>query len=49
MTSQLQHILLNISQIKGNKAMKFGQLIKIYENMQKNEAGKLAPDHFLFF
>ena len=49
------HILLNISQIKGNQTMKFGQLIEypkrniFKKNYAKNEAGKLVPDRFLFF
>ena len=50
------HVLPNISQSKGNQAMKFGQLIeynkrnfffqKLYE---KWEAGRLVPDLVLFF
>ena len=60
------HILLNISRIKDNHSMKFGQLIEhpkrniykyiylyknifFFENYEENEAGKLVPDHFLFF
>ena len=48
-------ILLNISQIKGSQAMKFGQLIQYNKKnifLQKscrNDAGKLVPDCFLFF
>ena len=46
-------MLLNISLIKGNKTMKFGQLIEhpifFFEKYAENEAGKLVPDHFLFF
>ena len=47
-------MLLNISRIKGNKTMKFGQLIEhpmifFFEKYAENEAGKLVPDHFLFF
>ena len=52
MTSQPQgiakNILLNISRIKGNQTIEFGQLIE-YLNHAENEAGKLVPDHFLFF
>ena len=50
------HVFPNISQSKGNQAMKFGQLIeynkrniffqKLYE---KWEAGRLVPDLVLFF
>ena len=47
-------ILPNISQSKGNKTLKLGQLIK-YNNrnifLQKcteNETGRLVPDLFLF-
>ena len=36
------HILPNISQSKGNQAMKFGQLIEYM-------TGRLVPDLFLFF
>ena len=48
------HILLNISRIKGNHTMKFGWLIEhpmifFFKNCAENEAGKLGPDHFLFF
>ena len=49
------HVLLNISQIKGNQTMKFAQLIEhpreifFFKNYAKNEAGKLVPDRFLFF
>ena len=47
--------MLNISRIKGNQTMKFGQLIEhskrniFLENHAENEAGKLVPDPFLFF
>ena len=48
------HILLNISQSKGDQTMKFGQknitreifFFKIYA---ENEAMRLVPDVFLFF
>ena len=49
------HILFNISQIKGNQTMKFGQLIEhpkgniFLRSYAENEAGKLVPDRFLFF
>ena len=49
------HILLNINELKAtNQTMKFGQLIEypkifLFKNYAKNEAGKLVPDHFLFF
>ena len=49
------HILLNISQTKGNQTMKFDQLIElpkriiVFKNYAENEAGKRVPDHFLFF
>ena len=47
-------ILPNISQSKGNKTMKFGQLIEynktfFFKNHAKNEAKRLIPDLFLFF
>ena len=47
--------MLNISRIKGNQIMKFGQLknipreIFLFKNYAENEAGKLVPDRFLFF
>ena len=47
--------MLNISQIKSNQTMKFGQLIEhpkrniFFRNYVENKAGKLVPDHFLFF
>ena len=46
--------MLNISQIKGNQAMKFGLLIKynkifFLKSRAENEAGKLVPDSFLLF
>ena len=48
------HILPNISQSKGNRTMKFGQLIEynkrnIFRNYAENEVGRLVPDLFLFF
>ena len=46
------HIQLNISRIKGNQAMTFGQLIehpKRNKNYTENEAGKLVLDCLLFF
>ena len=49
------HILLNISRIKGNQTMKFGQLIEhpkrniFFKNYAENEAEKLVSDCFLFF
>ena len=49
------HILLNISQSKGNQKMKFGQLVEynkkifIFKNYAKNKAGRLVPDLFLCF
>ena len=46
-------MLANISRIKGNQAMKFGQFYKekyfFFKNYAENEAGKLVPDFFLFF
>ena len=48
------HILLNISRIKSNQTMKFGQLIEhaqrniFVKNYAENEAGKLVTDRFLF-
>ena len=58
MTSQLvlqtvaRHILLNISRIKGDQAMEFGQLIGYNERniflykSWENEAARLIPDLF---
>ena len=49
------HILLNISQSKGNQTMKFGQLIEynkgnmFLKNYAENEAGRLVLDLFFFF
>ena len=46
------HILPNISWIKGNQTIKFGQLRKetfLFESHAENEAGKLVPERFLFF
>ena len=48
-------MLPNISQTKGNQAMKLGQLIEYNEkniflqNHAENEAGRLVSDLFLFF
>ena len=48
-------ILPNISQNKGNKTMKSGQLIEynkiilFFKNCAENEAGRLVPELFLFF
>ena len=45
------HILPNISRIKGNETMKFGQLIEHPKRnifMLENQAGKLVPDPYLF-
>ena len=47
-------IVSNISQSKGNQAMKFGQCIeynrkKFFKNHAKNETGRLGLDLFLFF
>ena len=46
--------MLNISRIKGNQTMKFGQLIEqekyiFFQTYAENKAEKLVPDHFLFF
>ena len=47
--------MLNISRIKGNQTMKFGQLIEqekyffFFKHHAENKAEKLVPDHFLFF
>ena len=50
------HILPNISQTKGNQAMKFSQLIEyirrgifFFKHYVKNEARRLVPDRFSFF
>ena len=49
------NILLNISRIKGNQTIKFGQLIEhpkrniFKKNYAEHETGKLVPDRFLFF
>ena len=48
-----EHLLPNISQSKGNKAMKFSQLIDNYKNNffknhEENDLGRLVPDLFLF-
>ena len=44
------HILLNISQSKGNQTMKFGQLTEIFfKNYGENEPRRLVPYLFLFF
>ena len=49
------NILANISQSKGNKAMKVGQSIEynteifFFKNYAENETGRLVPELFLFF
>ena len=49
------NILANISQSKGNQAMKVGQSIEynteifFFRNYAENETGRLVPDLFLFF
>ena len=49
------HILPNISQTKGSRTMKFGQLAdyskrkNFFKNHAENKAGRLFPDLFLFF
>ena len=49
------HILLNISQIKGNQTIKFGELIECnkrniyFKNHAENKAKILVPDIILFF
>ena len=49
------NILANISQSKGNQAMKVGQSIEynteifFFKNYAENETGRLVPDLFLFF
>ena len=46
------HVLPNISQSKGNQAMKSGQLIEYNKTnifYAENKAGRLVPDLFLFF
>ena len=46
------HILPNISQSKGNRTMKFGELTKeifFFKNYAENEAGRLVSGLFLFF
>ena len=45
------HILPNISRIKGNQKMKFGQLIQWSKRnilLAENKAGRLVPDPFVF-
>ena len=48
------NILPNISRIKANQTMEFGQLINIpkeiifFKNYAQHEAGKLVPNNFLF-
>ena len=48
------HILLNISQSKGNEIMKFGQLKNItreiffFKNYVENEERRFVPNLFLF-
>ena len=51
----IHNTLRSISQSKGNKAMKFGQVMKdnkvnifFFKNHAENEPGKLIPDLFLF-
>ena len=46
--------MLNISRIKGNRTMKFGQLyipreIFFFKIYAENEARKLVPDRFFVF
>ena len=41
-------ILPNISQSKGNKTVKLGQLIFFFKNYAENWAGRLVPDLSLF-
>ena len=49
------HILLNISGIKGNQTMKFGELIEhpisifFFKNYAENEAGRVVPDRFQLY
>ena len=48
------HVLLNISQSKGNQTLKFGQVVEynnifFFKNHAENEALRLVPDVFLFF
>ena len=49
------NILANISQSKGNQAMKVGQSVEynteifFFKNYAENETGRLVPDLFLFF
>ena len=50
------HIFPNISRIKGNQTMKFGQLIEynkgnifFFKSHAENETGRLVSDLFLFF
>ena len=49
------NILANISQSKGNQAMKVGQSIEynpeifLFKNYAENETGRLVPELFLFF
>ena len=48
------NILPNISRIKANETMKFGQLTNIpkeiifFKNYAQHEVGKLVPNNFLF-
>ena len=48
------NILPNISRIKANETMKFGQLTNIpkeiifFKNYAQQEVGKLVPNNFLF-
>ena len=49
------HILPNISRSKRNQTLKYGQIkehnkkIFFFKNHAENEAGRLAPELFLFF
>ena len=43
------HILAIISRSKKNQVIKFGQLIREIFLFKNHEAGRLAPDLYLFF
>ena len=51
----IMHTLPNIARNKNSWAMEFTQLIEynqrniLFKNHAPNEAGRLVPDHFLFF
>ena len=49
----MRHCMLpNISQIKDNQTMKYGQVINItffFKNLLENGAERVFPDLFLFF